>query len=606
MPPAVIETLHPSKAATATSARPAALPPAAPAPFEHATPPLPNFCTIDRSVRAVEARLTQGISPSVILGAWRDWAYHLASAPGRRTELALQAWNAVMRYALWLPQAVHGDAPATDGVGGLDGGRFDDPAWSRFPFNAMAQAYLQAEDWWLGAARDVPGLTSRNQDEISFLIRQMGDLMSPSNLPWLNPVIMSRTVAENGQNLVRGGQYWLEDLQRQLEGAPPAGAEAFQVGRDVAVTPGQVVYRNQLMELIQYAPQTDTVQAEPILIVPAWIMKYYILDLRPENSLVSWLVARGHTVFMVSWKNPDAGDRDLGLDDYRRSGVVAALDAISAIAPGRKVHACGYCLGGTILTIAAATMAREQDDRLASVTLLAAQTDFAEAGELMLFTDEHQIDLLEDMMWDQGYLSTRQMSGAFQTLRSNDLVWSRLIRNYWLGQRDRMTDLMAWNADQTRMPARMHTEYLRGLFLENRLSAGRFAVEGRVIAMRDIAVPIFTLGTVRDHIAPWRSVYKVALFTDTDLTFALTTGGHNVGIVNPPGQGIGSYQIQTRRKADRYLDPDNWAAQAPKHEGSWWPAWADWLVSVGTPECVAPPALGAPLGDAPGSYVRMA
>jgi polyhydroxyalkanoate synthase len=570
----------------------------------------PDFHTFDRMLRAMQARLTQGISPVAIADAWMDWAVHLMAAPGKQAGLAVQAATMMARFGLWLPRALAGkteDAPAQPAVGDE---RFADPAWSQWPFNAAVQLYLATEKWWLEAARHVPGLERQHEAEVGFMMRQLIDVFAPTNIPWLNPLIIRRTAQEGGFNLVRGATNWLEDFERLLADKPPAGAEAFQVGRDVAVTPGKVIYRNDLMEVIQYEPSSELVQPEPLLIVPAWIMKYYILDLTPESSLVRWLVACGHTVFMISWKNPDARDREVSLDDYRRRGVMAALDVVSAVVPDRKVHACGYCLGGTILTIAAATMARDHDDRLASITLFAAQTDFADAGDLMLFLDERQLMLLEDLMWDQGYLDTRQMAGAFQALRSNELVWSRLIRNYVMGERDEMTALAAWNSDQTRMPARMHSQYLRGLFLENRLTAGRFAVDGRVIAMRDIRVPFFVVGTARDHIAPWRSVYKVSLFADTDVTFALASGGHNVGIVNPPDRARGSFQLLTRRSGDRYMDPDTWAAVAPSYNGSWWPAWEEWLVAAGSKDRVPPPTIGAParglpaLGNAPGHYVH--
>ena len=275
---------------------------------------------------------------------------------------------------------------------------------------------------------------------MGFMVRQLIDVFAPSNIPWMNPVILQRTAREGGGNLLRGMTNWLEDVDRQLAGKAPIGTEAVRIGRDVAVTPGKVVFRNDLMEVIQDEPTTDTVHAEPILIVPAWIMKYYILDLTPETSLVHWLLSRGHTLFIISWKNPDERDRETSLDDYRAHGVMAALDAVSTIVPDRKVHACGYCLGGTILTIAAATMARDHDDRLASLTLLAAQTDFADAGGLMLFLDERQLMLLEDLKWDQGYLDTRQMAGAFQALRSNELVWSHLIICAGRARRDECAD----------------------------------------------------------------------------------------------------------------------------------------------------------------------
>jgi poly[(R)-3-hydroxyalkanoate] polymerase subunit PhaC len=569
---------------------------------------VPSFETMDRLGSAVAAKFTQGISPHALYDAWFDWASHLVNAPGRLVELGIEAVNIGARLARFAANGLseHAEPPFAPQA---DDRRFSDQGWTRLPYALWQQAFLAQEAWWASATREVRGMTAKNAARVSFVTRQMLDVWSPSNVPWLNPVVIQRTMEESGANLARGATNLQEDFWRALA-MQPEPINGLEVGKDIAVTPGEVVFRNELMELIQYKPATERVVAEPVLIVPAWIMKYYVLDLSPHNSLVRYLVERGFTAFMVSWRNPTAEDRDITFDDYRTKGVMAALDAVNAILPARKVHAVGYCIGGTLLAIAAATMARDQDDRLATITLLAAQTDFSEAGELMLFVDESQIAFLEDMMWDQGVLDTKQIAGAFKILRSNDLVWSKMMRKYLLGERDPVTDLGTWNADQTRLPYRMHSQYLRGLFLENRLTAGRYAVEGRVIALKDIETPMFVVGTETDHISPWRSVYKVQLFTDNELTFLLTNGGHNAGIASEPGHRGRRYVMATRKRGERYIDSDTWLTRAAPGDGSWWPAWAAWLESKSDAERAAPPSVGAPsrglvpLCLAPGIYVH--
>jgi len=570
----------------------------------------PSFETADRVARATVARFTQGVSPYAQSSAWYDWAAHLSRSPGRLTELwleALRSTTRLHRFALAAAAQQPTEPPFNPEPKDR---RFDDPAWRTFPYVLWQQAFLAQEAWWRSATREVRGMSRKDAARVAFMARQAMDAVSPSNVPWLNPTIVERTREESGANLVRGAFNLGQDILSALALEPPPLSEAFTVGEEVAITPGEVVYRNELMELIQYTPTTETVAAEPILMVPAWIMKYYVLDLRPENSLVRYLVSQGFTVFMISWRNPTAEDRDITLDDYRTRGVMAALDTVNAILPERKIHACGYCIGGTLLAIAAATMERNDGHRLASISMLAAQTDFSEAGDLMLFVDESQIAFLEDMMWDQGVLDTKQMGAAFKALRPNQLIWSKMMHEYLLGERESVNDLASWSADQTRLPYRMHSQYLRALFLENRLTAGRYAVEGRVIALKDIRTPIFAVGTETDHIAPWRSVYKISLFTDNELTFVLTNGGHNAGVVSEPGHHGRRYHIATRHHDDPYVDPDTWLSMAAPKDGSWWPAWAEWLKAHSNAERVAPPSMGAPdkglnpLWPAPGIYVH--
>lgn len=570
-----------------------------------------RYETLDRAMRAAIGRLTGGLSPNAMASSWFDWATHLARAPGRQMELGERAMRNWARLARYAGRRAIGEEAAPPFAPQEHDHRFDAPEWRTAPFDMIAQSYFALEDYWRLATTPVRGMSDGHADRMWFMTRQWLDMVSPSNSLLFNPVLQRRTRETGGLNLQQGLRNYLDDVSRHFAQEETRPEEGFVVGRDLAVTPGAVVYRNDLCEVIQYAPATPSVHAEPVLIVPAWIMKYYILDLRPQNSLVRYLVARGHTVFMISWKNPRPQDRDTSFNAYRVRGVMSAFDAICAIMPKARIHLAGYCLGGTLAAISAATMARDGDDRLASLTLLAAQTDFSEAGELMLFMDESQVAFLEDLMWDQGVLDTRQMSNAFRAIRASDLVWSKLTRDYVLGEREALNDIAAWNLDQTRMPYRMHSEYLRGLFLENRLTAGRFAVNGRVIALKDIRAPMFAVGTETDHIAPWRSVYKVHLFTDCDLTFVLTAGGHNAGIVSDPGHPRRHYRIAQRAPGERYVAADGWLAASTPCDGSWWPAWADWLAAHSSGQGPQP-ALGAPgagyplLGPAPGRYVTEA
>lgn len=569
---------------------------------------LAAFQAMDRMREALGGQLTGGVSPGSLALAGFDWAFHLASAPGKRSELVWKAARKTNRLMTWLLSSAI-DPTAPPAIQPLPGdNRFRHEAWQNPPFSAISQAFLLGQQWLHNVTHEVPGVMKHHEDVVSFAAKQWLDMFSPANNPLTNPEVLARTWQTAGMNLWQGWRNWAEDAVRLMNRQPPAGAEAFQPGETVAVTPGKVVFRNHLIELIQYAPTTGTVRPEPVLIVPAWIMKYYILDLSPENSLVRWLVGQGFTVFAISWRNPGAEDRDLTMEDYRRLGVMAALDAVGAIVPGQRIHAAGYCLGGTLVAIAAAAMGEEASDRLASLTLLAAQVDFTEPGELALFIDASQMHFLDSMMWNRGYLSDDQMAGAFQLLRSNDLVWSRVVHDYLMGQRRPITDLMAWNADSTRMPWRMHSEYLQRLYLDNELAAGRFMVEGRPAALQNIRLPIFAVGTERDHVAPWTSAYKIHQFTDTEITFALTSGGHNAGIVSEPGHPRRRYRIGTSPQDGTLVSADDWFAAHEPVEGSWWPAWAEWLGERSGPEA-APPDMGAPdknypvLGEAPGSYV---
>lgn len=561
-------------------------------------PPLPERRVatpphdLDRMVHARLAQLTMGLSPASMAAACLDWLGHLAVSPGKQQTLALRALNS------------HTGPQARDK-------RFVAPEWQQWPFDQIALSFQRHEQWWLEATTGVHGVSAHHEQQVAFMARQILDMWSPSNFLWTNPEVMQATLKSGGANLLQGAQNQWQDTVRLMDQKALTVSKEFEPGKDVAITPGKVVFRNHLIELIQYTPQTQTVFAAPVLIVPPWIMKFYILDLTPADSLVRYLVEQGHTVFMISWLNPGAADRDLGMDDYLKSGVMAAMDAVTGIVPKRRVQALGYCLGGTLLTIAAAFMARSGDTRLNSLTLLTAELDFSEPGDLSLFIDESQLQVLDDMMADKGYLDGSQMAGSFALLNARDLLWSRMVGAYLMGHNAPVNDLAAWNADTTRMPHRQHSEYLHQLYRDNDLAQGRYQVDGKPVALPDIRLPIFCLGTQRDTVVPWRTAYKIHLLTRCEVTFCLSSGGHNVGVVNPPGPGVArSFQLATHGADDRYMDPDTWLETAPSHEGSWWPDWQAWLAQRAG-DRVAPPTMGneaagyAVLEDAPGRYVHI-
>lgn len=553
---------------------------------------------LDNYVHSQLAQLTMGLSPASMAAACLDWLGHLAVSPGKQQALAMHAVRSDAEGAGIEPQT-------TDR-------RFAASEWQQWPFDQIARTFQHNERWWLEATTGVHGVSAHHEQQAAFMARQILDMWSPSNFLWTNPEVQHTTLKSGGANLLQGARNQWQDTMRLLTGHSSAASNGFQPGHDVAITPGKVVFRNHLIEVIQYTPKTPTVFAEPVLVVPPWIMKFYILDLTPADSLVRYLVEQGHTVFIVSWLNPGAADRNLGMDDYLKFGVMAAMDVVSGIVPKRRIQALGYCLGGTLLSIAAAFMARSGDTRLNSLTLLTTEVDFSEPGDLSLFIDESQLNVLDDMMADKGYLDGSQMAGAFALLNSRDLLWSRMVSAYLMGRSPPVNDLSSWNADATRMPYRQHSEYLSELYRDNDLAQGRYKVDGKPVALPDIRLPIFSLGTQRDTVAPWRSVYKIHLLTRSEVTFCLSSGGHNVGVVNPPGPGVSrSYQLATQGVEDHYVDPDTWLATAPSQEGSWWPAWLTWLGRHAgkrmPPPTMGNEAAGYPvLDDAPGRYVLIA
>lgn len=545
----------------------------------------------DHALNQWIAGLTGGLDPIAFALALGDWAMHLGLSAGKQQTLlnmVTQSWADAARQA---HEAAEDDRLKAD-------------SWSHWPFSFYRDSYLMARRFWHCATTDVQGTEQHHLDMVSFAARQWLEAISPANFAATNPQVITKTLESKGMNLIQGllnaqndgVRYWLGDTS----------SEQFKPGEQVAVTPGNVVLRNDLIELIQYAPQTDSVYKEPILIVPAWIMKYYILDLSPHNSLVQYLLSQGHTVFMISWKNPQQRDHDKSFEDYMKLGVDAAVTEMSSRFANTPINAVGYCLGGTLLSATAAWYARENRKVFNTVTLFAAQVDFEQAGELRLFIDDSQLAMLDAVMQQKGYLDKSNMAGTFTLLRANYLLWSRWVNEYLLGEQQRNNDLLAWNKDATRMPARMHSEYLHQCYLHNALARNAMVVDNRPIALSDISTDWFVVGTTKDHVAPWRSVYNIHNYAKGDITFLLTNGGHNAGIISEPGHPHRFYQVHTHKKEDTYLSPQAWLDKVPLNEGSWWPVWEQWLVQHNSEQRVAAPASPiCSLDAAPGEYVLM-
>jgi polyhydroxyalkanoate synthase len=486
--------------------------------------------------------------------------------------------------------------------------RFKDEAWNNGTlFDFIKQSYLLTARWLQNTVKQVDGLDEKTARKVDFYTRQFVDAMAPSNFVLTNPEVLRTTIETGGENLVNGLRHMLEDLERGKGRLmiKMTDMEAFKVGENIAVTPGKVIYQNDLMQLIQYNPTTEMVKRRPLLIIPPWINKFYILDLRPRNSFIKWAVDQGHTVFVISWVNPDEHLAQKRFEDYMLEGPLAALDAIADATGEREANVIGYCLGGTLLAATLAYMKVKGDERFKSATYFVALTDFAEPGELSVFIDEDQLHSLEERMKAHGYLEGSDMATTFNMLRANDLIWSFVVNNYLLGKEPFPFDLLYWNADSTRMPAAMHSFYLRNMYQENKLIVpGGISLCGVPIDLSKITVPSFLLSTKEDHIAPWRSTYAATQIYQGPVKFVLAASGHIAGVVNPPGQGkYGHWQNEKLPPS-----PDEWLAGATYYNDSWWPTWEAWVAKEAGGEVRARhPGDGKlkPIEDAPGSYVRV-
>ena len=551
--------------------------------------------------------------PFNIAGAFFEMTAKLMVDPTRLMQAQVSLWTDYMQ--LWqrtTERFLGGNGgvshPAESVIEAAKGDkRFKDPAWQDHAvFDFIKQSYLLSARFMQNTVRDVEGLDDKTAKKVDFYTRQFVDAMAPSNFVLTNPEVLRATVETRGENLVKGLEHMLDDLERgkgQLS-IKMTDTDAFQLGENIATTPGKVVFQNALMQLIQYAPSTEKVRKRPLLIIPPWINKFYILDLKPKNSFIRWAVAQGHTVFVVSWVNPDEALADKSFEDYMDDGPFAALGAIEAATGETQVNVIGYCIGGTLLATTLAYMARKGDRRFASATFFTTMVDFAEAGELSVFIDEEQIQAIEERMREKGYLEGGNMAGTFNMLRANDLIWSFVVNNYLLGKEPFPFDLLFWNSDATRMPYAMHSFYLRNMYQENRLvRPGGISIHGEPIDLTQIQTPVFILATKEDHIAPWKSSYAATQLYRGPVKFCLAGSGHIAGVVNPPDAQKYNYWTSTKLPKQ----PDAWFEAATQHAGSWWPEWDKWSEKfAGGSVPARTPGDGklTPIEDAPGTYVK--
>ncbi len=557
----------------------------------------------------------QSLDPLNVGGAFFDMTARLMTDPAKLMQMQLGFWQDYMKLWQSTAQRMLGHEPEPVIAPDRSDRRFRDPLWEESQlFDFIKQSYLLTARWMQSTVNEVEGLDSKTAKKVDFYTRQFVDAMAPSNFVMTNPEVIRATIESGGENLVKGLGNLLDDLERGKGtlSIKMTDLEAFQVGDNIAVTEGKVVYQNDLMQLIQYAPRTEKVHKRPLLIIPPWINKFYILDLREKNSFVKWAVEQGLTVFVVSWVNPDEKLAQKTFEDYMLEGPFAAMDAIEQATGETELNVIGYCLGGTLLAATMAYLSAKPKSkpgpdvgRIKSCTFFTTMTDFADAGELGVFIDEEQLAALESQMQHKGYLDGSSMATTFNMLRANDLIWSFVVNNYLLGKDPLPFDLLYWNSDSTRMPAAMHSFYLRRMYQENRLvKPGGIELQGVPIDLGKIKTPVFMLSAREDHIAPWKSTYALTQHVGGPAKFVLAASGHIAGVINPPAADKYCYWTSTRNPED----PDTWFAKASEHAGSWWPEWQKWVAKHAGPKVPARvPGDGAltPIEDAPGSYVKV-